>query len=49
MAITITKRNEKILETATNSIISNKIEQNEYINTEEFEENNTNVTKILQK
>lgn len=49
MAIAITNRNEKIIETATNSIISNKIEQNKYINEEKSKENNTNITKMLQK
>ena len=49
MAIAITNRNEKIIETSTNSIISNKIEQNEYIKAEESKENNTNITKMLQK
>ena len=49
MAIAITNRNEKIIETMSNSIISNKIEQNEYINAEESKENNTNITKMLQK
>ena len=49
MAIAITNRNEKIIETSTNSIISNKIEQNVYINQESSKENNTNITKMLQK
>lgn len=49
MAIAITNRNEKIIETMANGIISNKIEQNEYINEEESKENNTNITKMLQK
>lgn len=49
MAIAITNRNEKIIETMSNSIISNKIEQNEYINVEKSKENNTNITKMLQK
>ena len=49
MAIAITNRNEKIIETMSNSIISNKIEQNEYINEEKSKENNTNITKMLQK
>lgn len=49
MAIAITNRNEKIIETMSNSIISNKIEQNEYINAEKSKENNTNITKMLQK
>lgn len=49
MAIAITNRNEKIIETMSNSIISNKIEQNEYINAEKAKENNTNITKMLQK
>ena len=49
MAIAITNRNEKIIETSTNSIISNKIEQNVYINQESSKENNTNITRMLQK
>ena len=49
MAITITNRNEKLIETMSNSIISNKTEQNEYINEQESKENNTNITKMLQK
>ena len=49
MAIAITNRNEKIIETMSNSIISNKTEQNEYINEQESKENNTNITKMLQK
>ena len=49
MAIAITNRNEKIIGTSTNSIISNKIEQNVYINQESSKENNTNITKMLQK
>ena len=49
MAIAITNRNEKIIETMANGIISNKIEQNEYINEEESKENNTNIKKMLQK
>ena len=50
MAIAITNRNEKIIETSTNSIIANKIEQNEYnIDMESSKENNTNITKMLQK
>ena len=49
MAIAITNRNEKLIETMSNSIISNKTEQNEYINEEESKENNTNITKMLQK
>ena len=43
MAIAITNRNEKIIETMANGIISNEIEQNE------SKENNTNITKMLQK
>lgn len=55
MAIAITNRNEKLLETSTNSIIANNINQNEYnIYSEQSEnnilmENNTNITKMLQK
>ena len=49
MAIAITNRNKKIIETSTNSIISNKIEQNVYINQESSKENNTNLTRMLQK
>ena len=49
MAIAITNRNEKLIETMSNSIISNKTEQNEYINEQESKENNTNITKMLQK
>lgn len=50
MAIAITNRNEKIIETSTNAIIANKIEQNEYnIDMESSKENNTNITKMLQK
>ena len=49
MAIAITNRNEKIIETMANGIISNEIEQNEYINEEKSKKNNTNITKMLQK
>ncbi len=50
MAIAITSRNEKLIETSTNAIIANKIEQNEYnIDMESSKENNTNITKMLQK
>lgn len=55
MAIAITNRNEKLLQTSTNSIIANNINQNEYnIYSEQSEnnilmENNTNITKMLQK
>ncbi len=56
MAIAITNRNEKIIETSTNSIIANNIEKNEYnidsklLNySENPNENNTNITKMLQK
>ena len=56
MAIAITSRNEKIIETSTNSIIANNIEKNEYnidsksLNySENPNENNTNITKMLQK
>ncbi len=50
MAIAITSRNEKLIETSTNVIIANKIEQNEYnIDMESSKENNTNITKMLQK
>lgn len=50
MAIAITNRNEKLIETSTNAIIANKIEQNEYnIDMESSKENNTNITKMLQK
>lgn len=56
MAIAISNRNEKIIETSTNSIIANNIEKNEYnidsksLNySENPNENNTNITKMLQK
>ena len=56
MAIAITNKNEKIIETSTNSIIANNILQNEYNidsnmnNTgENSDENSTNITKMLQK
>ena len=56
MAIAITNRNEKLIETSTNSIIANNIEKNEYnidsnfTNTSENPyENDTNITKMLQK
>lgn len=56
MAIAITNRNEKLIETSTNLIIENNIAKNEYniysklTNTsEEFNKNNTNITKMLQK
>ena len=56
MAIAITNRNEKIIETSTNSIIANNIEKNEYnIDSKSLNysdnpnENNTNITKMLQK
>ena len=56
MAIAITNRNEKIIETSTNSIIANNIEKNEYnidsksLNlSENPNENSTNITKMLQK
>ena len=56
MAIAITNRNEKLIETSTNSIIANNIQKNEYnidsnfTNTSENPyENNTNITKMLQK
>ena len=56
MAIAITNRNEKLIETSTNSIIANNIQKNEYnidsnfTNTSENTyENDTNITKMLQK
>ena len=56
MAIAITNRNEKLIETSTNSIIANNIAQNEYnidsktSNTSEIPDNSsTNITKMLQK
>lgn len=56
MALAITNRNEQLIETSTNSIIANNIAKNEYnidsksSNTsEEFNKNNTNITKMLQK
>ncbi len=56
MAIAITNRNEKLIETSTNSIIANNIQKNEYnidsnfTNTSENPyENDTNITKMLQK
>ncbi len=56
MAIAITNRNEKIIETSTNSIIANNFEKNEYnidsksLNlSENPNENSTNITKMLQK
>lgn len=56
MAIAITNRNEKLIETSANSIIANNIKQNEYnIDNKQIEsggidgENNTNITKMLQK
>ncbi len=56
MAIAITNKNEKIIETSTNSIIANNIAQNEYnidsktSNTSEIPDNSsTNITKMLQK
>lgn len=56
MAIAITSRNEKIIETSTNSIIANNFEKNEYnidsksLNlSENPNENSTNITKMLQK
>lgn len=56
MAIAITNRNEKLIETSTNSIIANNIQKNEYnidsnfTNTSENSyENDTNITKMLQK
>ena len=56
MAIAITNRNEKLIETSTNSIIANNIQKNEYnidsnlTNTSKNPyENDTNITKMLQK
>lgn len=56
MAIAITNRNEQLIETSTNSIIANNIAKNEYnidsklSNTSKnLNENNTNITKMLQK
>ena len=56
MAIAITNRNEKIIETSTNSIIANNFEKNEYnidsksLNlSENPNENRKNITKMLQK
>ena len=53
MAIAITNKNEKIIETSTNSIIANNIAQNEYnidsktSNTSEIPDNSsTNITSI---
>ncbi len=56
MAIAITNNNNKIIETSTNSIISNNIQKNEYnIDSKQTEnvhnttQKNTNITKMLQK
>ncbi len=56
MAIAITNRNEKLIETSTNSIIANNIQKNEYNIDSNFTntsknpyENDTNITKMLQK
>lgn len=56
MAIAITNRNEKLIETSTNAILANNFIQNEYnidsksLNTfNTSSQNNTNITKMLQK
>lgn len=56
MAIVITNRNERLIQTSTNLIISNNIEKNEYnINNNLINEsvnsnkNDKNITKMLQK
>lgn len=47
MAIAITNRNEKLIETSTNAIIANNIQKNDY--NISVETNDTNITNMLQK
>lgn len=49
MAIAITNRNEKLIETSTNAIIANNIQKNDYNISVETNDTNTNITNMLQK